>query len=529
MKKHLIAAAVVALPLAMMAQSALDGYTLSQTELRGTARFVSMGGAFTALGGDLSTLGQNPAGVGVYRSSEVGVTLDISGRSFSTSTPGYSEKQSQTKAYCNNFGYIGATTFSGPLKSFGWGASYNRVVSFDRVYSGYNYPTGSSLSNYIASFTAGVPDGDLNFDTDYDPYWDSSNDWLSILAYNAYMINPTITGNSYNGLYQQGTDADALYDVREKGYVDEYNIDFGGNVENVLYWGLGVGITDLSYTRDVYYSESMSDAYVCVDNSMVNGDAGFDLRNHKYVTGTGWNFKVGLIAKPVNELRIGLAVHTPTYYNLSTGADATVDYSYYNPKTDIVNDGNEYTDMAYYDWRLSTPWRLMAGVAGVIGSKAIVSLDYERQAYNDMSMKVQNYDGWGGTFVEDPNIKNDIKNYFRATNIIRVGAEYRVTPQFSVRAGYNVAMSNAKSEVENGAVEVYTAGTDPSYSLDKTTHNISVGLGYRYKGFYIDAAYVHKARKSTFHAYTDYLDVKAPTAEVSENINSAVVSIGFKF
>lgn len=529
MKKHLITAAAVALPLAMFAQSALDGYTLSQNELRGTARFVSMGGAFTALGGDLSTLGQNPAGVGVYRSSEVGVTLDISGRSFSTSTPGYSNKQTQTKAYCNNFGYVGATTLGGPLKSFGWGASYNRVVSFDRVYSGYNRPTNSSLSNYIAAFSEGVPAGDLNFGSDYDPYWDSSNDWLSILAYNAYMINPTVAGNTYNGLYQNGTEGDALYEVREKGYVDEYNIDFGGNVENVIYWGLGVGITDLSYTRDVYYSESMENAYVNVDDRMVTGDAGFDLRNHKYVTGTGWNFKVGVIAKPVNELRIGFAVHTPTYYNLSTGADATVDYSYYNPATDVVNSGYEYTDVTYYDWKLRTPWRMMAGVAGVIGTKAIVSLDYERQAYNDMSMKVQNYSGWGDMFIEDENLKSDIKNYFQAANIIRVGAEYRVTPQFSVRAGYNVAMTNVKSEAENGSLEMFTVGTDPSYSLDKTTHHISVGLGYRYRGFYVDAAYVHKNRKSTFHAYTNYSGVKAPAAEVSENVNSGVISVGFKF
>ena len=37
----------------------------------GTARFMSMGGAFTALGGDISTLSQNPAGIGVFRTSEM--------------------------------------------------------------------------------------------------------------------------------------------------------------------------------------------------------------------------------------------------------------------------------------------------------------------------------------------------------------------------------------------------------------------------------------------------------------------------
>lgn len=59
------------------AQSAIDAYRFSQPDLRGTARFMGMGGAFGALGGDLSTLSQNPAGIGVYRSNELGFTLDL--------------------------------------------------------------------------------------------------------------------------------------------------------------------------------------------------------------------------------------------------------------------------------------------------------------------------------------------------------------------------------------------------------------------------------------------------------------------
>ena len=82
---------------AMSAQSAVDEYSLSQTETRGTARFMAMGGAFTALGGDLSTLTQNPAGIGVYRRSEIGATLDITPSKFTTQSPGYKISQSQTK------------------------------------------------------------------------------------------------------------------------------------------------------------------------------------------------------------------------------------------------------------------------------------------------------------------------------------------------------------------------------------------------------------------------------------------------
>ena len=87
MKKILLPAFIAAIPAIASAQSTVDAYNLSQSELRGTARFMSMGGAFTALGGDLSTLGQNPAGVGVYRGSEIGATLDVNFRSYNTQTP----------------------------------------------------------------------------------------------------------------------------------------------------------------------------------------------------------------------------------------------------------------------------------------------------------------------------------------------------------------------------------------------------------------------------------------------------------
>ena len=100
----LVMATVVALPMSIAAQSAIDAYNLSQTDQRGTARFMAMGGAFTALGGDLSTLNQNPAGIGIYRRSEIGATLDISPRSFETQTATHTTSMDKTKTYCNNFG-----------------------------------------------------------------------------------------------------------------------------------------------------------------------------------------------------------------------------------------------------------------------------------------------------------------------------------------------------------------------------------------------------------------------------------------
>lgn len=550
MRKTVLAILGAALASPAWAQSAIEAYNLSQTQLRGTARFMSMGGAFTALGGDLSTLGQNPAGIGVYRRSEIGVTLDISPSSFKTDggvkydpSLGLKNPQSKTTVACNNFGYIGAVRLDGALRNFNWGVSYSRAASFDRVFDAYTPSTSTSLSNYIASYTTAAAYGnpgftpdDLNFPESgsYNPYQAPEGyDWLSILAYTSSMIAPPqYSGGPYTGLYQPGrTVGDALTKVRERGYVDEYNIDFGGNVSDVVYWGLGFGITDLSYTREALYSESMSNAQVDVNGHLTDGAANFDLYNNQHITGSGWNMKLGVIVKPVNELRIGLAVHTPTWYDLSQSGYATTDYDYaeIDANGQVVGDqlsGSQHTDDSYYNFKLNAPWRFMVGVAGVIGSQAIISLDYERQAFGDMKVKYQN--GWG-EYIDDDYVNGDIKDYFKATDIIRVGAEYRVTPNFSVRAGYNYSTTNVKEEAADGATEIFTAGTNPAYTFNKEAYSISCGLGYRYRGFSIDAAYVYHNRKSTYHAFTNYDGLQAPQSSLSQTTNSIVLSVGYRF
>lgn len=529
-----------ALPAAALAQSAIDAQQISQSDFKGTARFMSMGGAFTALGGDLSTMGQNPAGIGIYRSSEVGGTLGINFQSTKTapSYNGFPSNYSQTKSTCNNIGYVGVSLLDGPMRSFNWGVSYGRAVSFDRVYRGYVGQTNTSLTNYIASYMNGVPEADMTFTDSYNPYFDSDVDWLGILAYNSYMINPQ-GGNSYSGLFQQGTVGDALYSVREQGYVDEYNISFGGNVEDIVYWGVSVGITDLNYIRTIGYSESMQNASihdVANPNYTATGDAGFDLQSRKFINGTGWNLKFGVIIKPVNEFRIGLAVHTPTWYNLTQGYDGIVDYSYYNPSLDqsqynpLASKEPEYTENANFDWHFRSPWRIMAGVAGVIGGQAIISLDYQYDGYNNMSIATPTYyNGYASDFQANDYLNQDIKSYFTGTSTIRLGLEYRITPQFSVRAGYNYQTSNVKSEAKDGMIEVLTSGTDPSYSLDKNIYNITCGLGYKYKNWYIDAAYIYRTRESVYHAYTNFDGLVAPQSKVTDHNSQLVISTGFKF
>lgn len=574
--------AIIALALgaaSASAQSAMDAYTLSQTQMRGTARYLSMGGAFGALGGDLSTLTQNPAGIGVYRGSEIGATLDIDMQRSTlrhTGNPNGDNTATQTRAACDNFGYVGSVNLGNSVMPyFQWGVTYNRINSFERTYRGFFPTVNTSWSNYVASVSNGLAELDLWGDDDYDPYFGSDVPWISALAYNSYLIspNPTFDPNApegssaaqqYRGLFQDGSTNNADIQVRERGYVDEYSINFGGNFSNMVYWGIGFGITDLSFSRWSYYSEQVSGAVVPESvnsltqqaESYTTGAAEFGLENYQQMSGTGFNVKFGLIFKPINELRIGLAVHTPTWYSLNFSQSAWTDYDLWwnddytngagQPVTDeihtsnIANTGystdNPYAETGdgYFSRHLKTPWRLMASAAGVIGGRFIISADYVYEAYPDMKFS----DSYG----ELTDVSADIKQYYQGSSELRLGAEFRITPKLSVRAGYNYKATAAKQQARNGMDYVYTTGTQTMYEFSGDRQNVSVGLGYRFGGFYIDAAYVHSVQNNEWSAFPSFPRdlngsayqlatnaVAGPRAQTHDVRNHLVFTLGFKF
>lgn len=524
---------LAAVPAGMSAQSSIDAYSVARTGLSGTARFQAMAGAFTALGGDLSTLHQNPAGVAIYRSSEVGFTFDIDAQKATTSGMGISQKKTGTNVDFSNIGYIGSFSLDNEtMPYFNVGISYNRSANFNRRFKGYVPSMETSLSNYAAYYAYGTPNTQLLETSGFNPYMQSNADWLSILAYNSYLISNIPGSNSeYQGLFQSTSSGDAGFEVEEKGYIDEYNIDFGGNVMNTIYWGVGVGVTDLNYTKNAYYGESIDNA--CIPNSTATGlntgYADYSLYNSKQITGTGFNIKAGLIFKPINEFRIGFAIHTPTWYNMTQNYSADTDYLIgvngqyeFSPKDHPYN----YTDLDQFDWRLRSPWRFSVGAAGVIGGRGIISAEYERVAYDAMSIKTQTS---FGDYETDEYLEKDIKDYFQAANIFRVGAELRVAPWLSLRAGYSYESSNVKSEAYDGSIDVYSSGTDPSYTFNNNIQHITAGIGLRYQAFYLDMAYVHKKVDGRYYAFSNYDTFVAPQTKLENSNNRFVMSIGYKF
>ena len=523
MKKIIIALATLSLPVMLSAQSAIDANLFAQPDLRGTARFVAMGGAFGALGGDLSTLNQNPAGIGVYRGSEVGVTFDLDGQSTESKTATATDKLTQTKFIFGNAGYVGTTNLADDgTSTISWGVSYSRLASFNRQYRGNGLMLkGNSLSNYIAAATnsGGWTQADLTTTKEYDPYQNYPYaPWLSIYAYDSYLINPDGSGKNFSGLADNATTGNAVFDVVERGFNNEYTFNIGGSKNSTFYWGLAIGIADFEWNQYSFYDEELKDAY----NPGTGGaaDVYFRMNNWRVVRGAGINVKGGIIYRPINELRFGVSAHTPTWYNMRENYYTSGDLSTSTGFKVEAETNNGYD--ADFDYTYRSPWRLILSAAGVVGGRAIVSFDYEYVGQKDAGMR----DNVG----EFNDIREDIKTYFKESNIFRLGAEFKVTPQFSVRAGYNYQMSPVKSEVNDNRIGVTTSGMQTAYTLDNNTQFITAGLGYRWENFYIDATYVHKRRESTYHAFSPIPgQAAAPTATITDNNNRFLLSLGFKF
>ena len=145
MNKKIFGLMILAMPLMANAQAAFDALQLSQQDLNGTARSMSMAGAFGALGGDLSTLGQNPAGIGVYRSSDTGITMSLN---FNSSKSDSKNSINQTEFNVPNFGYVGAMRLnSDVMPNLNWGVTFSRANSFKRRYTGTMNNIGNSVTN----------------------------------------------------------------------------------------------------------------------------------------------------------------------------------------------------------------------------------------------------------------------------------------------------------------------------------------------------------------------------------------------
>lgn len=525
MKKILLGLLASGLSLAASAQYTFDVLQYSSEELRGTSRFQAMAGSMGGLGGDLSAINVNPGGIGIYRSSDVSITPSLE---FNKSTVN-GDNYTRTRVQVNQVGYAGSLKInSDVMPYFNWAVSYNRKYSARRRYMGAQASIPTSITNYLADWA--TVDKVRVEDLSADSYTSSTGaNWNQILAYQNNLMLYTTDGK-YSGLGVEGTYGENEFEVEEWGFTDQYSLTLGGNIRNKVYWGLAFAYTAMEYKAYKYYGEALYNTVIYKDASgsgAVDGDVALGFSDGMRTTGDGFTFKAGAIFKPVNELRFGVAFHTPTWFKMKDTYTTTVAADFYQNDTKLyTKEGSTPTNSVWYTY--NTPWHFIGSMGVVAGKSGLLNVEYECVANRTMRIGDQDFNKY-------PDATTEIKNYLQSSHIVRIGGEYRVTKEVSLRAGYSYQSSPVKKDVREDKVDVMVSGSCPAYSFDKSVQYFTAGIGYHNAaGFYADLAYVHKNRANEYRAVPAnfaFPDSPLPAIgnSVTDNNNRISLTLGMRF
>ena len=507
-----------------------DAMTAAKTDLNGTARYMGMAGAFGALGGDVSAIKDNPAGLGIYRSSEVTATFGFRTQNTASNWNGSTDNDGRFKFTFDNVAAVtafptwaGRNGGSGLLQS-NWSLSYNRLKSFNRRMRVGANGLGSSMTDYLAGFTYGIneffynettEDMECSFDFEY-----LDIPWLSTMAYWTYLINNATDpdGNIIEGEWASalspGETVNTNYYLEESGGISEFAVSWGGNISNVVYIGATLNFQSVNYRMTSRYMEDFK----------LGG--GFTLDSDLRTSGLGINGNFGIIVRPVDFLRIGLAYKTPMRYNLTTNNFGEMASTFVDQPSNPDYENN-------YDYDIHVPGKLTVSAAWIIGKKAIVSADFGYTNYRNLRMfDEENAYYYDGDNYNEYNYNDAIRETFSNAYEVNVGAEYRITDRVYARLGYALETATMKQSAIK-MPQLNTARTDLEYFRNRGTNYITAGLGYRGNVWYIDAAFVYSDLHEDFMPYANKdpfgLTFDVDPATLHTRHYNVIATIGFRF
>jgi long-subunit fatty acid transport protein len=260
-------------------------------------------------------------------------------------------------------------------------------------------------------------------------------------------------------------------------------------------------------------------AYITAENDQVVENGGYTLENYYRLEGSGADLKLGVIVRPFEEspFRLGLSVHTPTWFELTESYNATLSsdiLAYESPYSQTLSD-HLSSDYLTYDYKMITPWKFNVSAGTTFGGVLALGAEYEYSDY--ASTKLEDVDGFelgGQASVEDA---------LEAVHTFRAGMEARIASQFSFRAGYNYTSAAFKDDAYS-ALDVYRTHTD--FNNVKSKNTVTFGLGYRGNTIYADMAYKCDMYKSDFYAFDD---VDLPKTVVDNARHQLVFTLGARF
>lgn len=576
MKRTIFTALLSLTAIAAGAQTMYDGLNYSQNNYYGTARSIGMGNAMTAVGGDLGSIGINPAGSAVAGYSQFTITPNLTISSMNASYSAYPVGGADRFTNEQN---KRLTRFSMPNigLTFNWktgNGSGLKAITYGLVVNGTNNFTGKMLAggrndktSYQSAMAVAADGYDMDFLNGYSidkdgkrvdrgwdyPYYygdDFQNDpnkgkfapWNvianaqagSIANYGdtddpSYYWRYKATTEGYSNTGEKDANGNYIYDIFLAGPLNQaysrnitgskYDVLFnvGFNFGDTFFVGANLGVTSLNYNYDECYKEAAENPSAFEIDFGDKGKTCFSDYRTRYsytADGSGVFGKIGFLWRPVDGLRVGAAVQTPTIMEINERWIQDVNLNY----TDASFNGSAKTPEGDYSYRLRSPYRLNAGAAFTFAGMALLSADYEMTDYSTMKFMSKN-GGWNDDTYGKLN--DEIRNRMGVSHMVRVGAEFKPVPEIAVRAGYNFTTTPE-----------YVSEGNSKTTLNDRINAFSIGLGYSSNGsFFADiAARMTMLSDEYISPYADYLsDLASPMILNKRDIYNVTATIGWRF
>ncbi|WP_372766792.1 OmpP1/FadL family transporter [Lutibacter sp.] len=402
------------------------GVLFSKEKINGTARYNAMSGAFGALGGDLSAIEINPAGAAVFLKSEFAISLDI--RNTKTSADFYGNSLLSENEYTNLSQAGGVFVFRG----------YGNNSEWSNIALGFNYSIANDFENlWIAEGNSG-----------YSPLTDY------------YDYEPVVYVNAENQYFENLTD----------GKNNKYSFTIAAQHNDNLFLGASVNTYDVEY-----FQRTLTEEY----NNDGNGNT-LDLfsRQELLTYGNGVSFNFGVISKPSDNVRLGLAYQSPVWYTFSEDFVEYDDEIHLSSTNEIIT---EYSGINSFDYKLRTPSKFTGSFAYIFSTNGLVSVDYSLKNYSNIKLSNANFS------AENQAFENDLEN----VGELRIGTEWRFD-NFSVRGGFHFENSPYKSAVSSDNLEGF-----------------SLGAGYKFRGGKVDFSYQKATNTAPYNFYPQSNDVNS--------------------
>ena len=530
-RKNLIFVSALLASQSMMAQTPYMNENYMPTDLIGSARYVSMGGALGALGADLSTASSNPAALGLYRRSDAALSFSVL-----TQQEKPDLNADMTHLSFDQMGFvISIPIMADNVKYVNFGVNYQKRANFNQSFIAVNGAlNGLSQTQQMA---------DILNNTQYSTP-------LADLMYKSYLVNPDYSNvqvdQEGNGLYDSYNALESdrnNYDRTTEGGIAGYDFNLSMNIKDRVYLGFTFGVNDVDYYSYSTYREFGTIS----DGQGISNSEYYSLYNTQHVSGYGINVKLGGIFRPIENspFRIGLAIETPTFYHLESYSSYSIDSPMMEDENhDIYINQDGYTnylpdvDLANLRMKITTPWKFRVSLGHTIGTFLAIGAEYEYADYSKTKQGYEDwdYDYWDYGYTRDRDMDALHKSTLRGSHSFKFGMELNLTDNFAFRAGYNYYSRMFKEEAtldQTGSSPAFGYQTTTDYMNKNDVNIFTAGLGYHGKHFYADMAYKCRVQSGDFYAFDDtYItppDERLAPVDVNLNTHQVFFTLGYKF